>query len=450
MWSFGLRRASFGPVAASDTSTAILLCTPDKHASTPVESEQSGLHWYWQIIFLCMAGALVISRQPEAFLHAQFYGEDGHVWFADAYNNGWFASLFRAYTGYFQTLPRLAAALAVVGPLIFAPLVMNVVGLVVQILPVPVLLSGRLSNWGSLRFRSALALTYLGMPNCMELNVTVTEAQWHLALVACLLVLAEVPRSTQWRLFDLAIFILCGLTGPFCILLLLIAVVLFYFRRHVWRRIVIAVLACTSTIQLGALLFANSPRSYPLPLGANIEGLARIIAGQVYLGTLLGSNALAKVGDTRFLVIVAIVGTGIVCYMVFRTRTEFRLFLLFSALVLVASLRSPLPGPPGSATTAWQVVAGEPAVHYWFFPTLAFSWGIVLLLVGPRRTDLSQAIATLLLPVLMMGIIRDWRHAAYEDQNFAHYADKVVASQPGEAVVIPETPPGWTLRLVKK
>ena len=91
-----------------------------------------------------------------------------------------------------------------------------------------------------------------------------------------------------------------------------------------------------------------------------------------------------------------------------------------------------------------------PAAHYWFFPTLASWWGVIWLLIGSRRSQLSQAIGTLLIPVMLIGIIRDWRHPAYEDQKFAQYVNKVMASKPGEAIVIPETPPGWTLRLVKK
>ena len=75
-------------------------------------SERTALRWYWQLAGVCAAIALIFSRQPDAFLHAQFFAEDGKVWFADAYNSGWFTSLFRAQDGYFQTLPRLAAALS--------------------------------------------------------------------------------------------------------------------------------------------------------------------------------------------------------------------------------------------------------------------------------------------------------------------------------------------------
>jgi hypothetical protein len=446
----GLWRAGSGHVGALDATPASFLSIAQSDVSTDVNNEQSGVRWYWQVLVLCAAAALIISRQPQAFFHAQFYGEDGHVWFADAYNRGWLTPLFRTQDGYFQTLPRLAAALALVWPLAFAPLVMNIVGLTVQILPVPVLLSGRLSNWGSLRFRGVLAVVYLVMPNCSELNVTVTEAQWHLALVACLLVLAEVPGSAAGRLFDVAILVLCGLTGPFCILLLPVAVMFLALRKDARRWVSVAILSCALAIQIHALLFIDSARHLSFPLGASMEGFARILAGQVYLGTVLGSNMLGTTAGAPFLVAIAIAGTLIACYVLFRTGREFRLFLLFSSFILAAALANPKTGPQYSYTTAWQVLAAMPAAHYWFFPTLASWWGVTWLLSGSRRSQLSQAIGTLLIPVMLVGVIRDWRHPAHEDLKFAKYANKVMASKPGEAIVIPETPAGWTLRLVKK
>jgi len=88
-----------------------------KASSSP---QPAGLRWYWQVAVVCAAIALIFSRQPDAFLHAQFFAEDGKIWFADAYNNGWFTSLFKAQDGYFQTLPRLAAALSLPAPLALA------------------------------------------------------------------------------------------------------------------------------------------------------------------------------------------------------------------------------------------------------------------------------------------------------------------------------------------
>src|SRR5690242_13483628 len=92
----------------------------------------------------------VLSRRPDAFLNPPFFAEDGNVWFAEAYNFGWLRALFITHTGYFQTLPRLGAALALTVPLAHAPLVMNIIGLIVQIAPAVYLLSAKMSQWAPL------------------------------------------------------------------------------------------------------------------------------------------------------------------------------------------------------------------------------------------------------------------------------------------------------------
>jgi hypothetical protein len=116
-------------------------------------TEQSRLRpWHHCVIFL-LACALLVSRRPDAIPHAQFWAEDGHVWFADAYNFGGWAALFRTQDGYFQFLPRLAAALAVLVPLRMAPLVLNLIAIAIAALPVQTCCS-----LSGLRFGAASAI----------------------------------------------------------------------------------------------------------------------------------------------------------------------------------------------------------------------------------------------------------------------------------------------------
>ncbi len=409
------------------------------------------MRWYWQVVAFALAGALIILRQPGAILNAQFFIEDGHVWFAEAYNLGWLTSLLRTYSGYYQTLPRLAAGLALLVPLASAPLVMNLVGLFVQILPISILLSPRLHRWGSLRFRAGLALLYLLMPNCREINVTVTNAQWHLALVACLLVLSSSPLSKLGKCFDAAVLLLCGLTGPFCIMLLPVAFMMLRLRRERWRWMAVIILALTSAIQSYALLFIDhSPvRTHFLPLGANPAWFTRIIAGQIYLGTLLGHNTLAFFSGTATLVWVALAGTVLFGYWVFKAETEIRLFAVFAVLMTAGSLCSPIViSTPGF--TAWQKMAAHAGARYWFFPTLACSWMIFGLFAGHKKNQFTELIGGLLLLCMTCGLVRDFRHPAQPDLHFAQYASKFVESRPGKVFVIPQNPHGWTTRLTRR
>ncbi len=424
------------PMVARDPITAKNLFAP---AGT-------GLRWYWQLAAVCAAAAIVFSRQPDALLHAQFFAEDGHVWFADAYNRGWFASLFRAQDGYFQTLPRLAAALALLAPLTFAPLVMNLAGLLIQILPVPLLLSTRLWRLGSLSLRAALALTYLAMPNRSEMNVTIEEGQWHLALVACLLLLCSPPARRSWKVLDIAVFVLCGLTGPFAIVLVPIAALRLWLRRERLVLWPLCILVCTAAVQTWALFATH--RDY-WPLGASAERLVRIVAGQVFLGTILGSNALGARDIMPFLICIAIAGLLLMAYCFFNACLEWRLFLIFSSMVFAASLCAPFTPQlhPGSA--AWGQLAGTPGIRYWFFPTLAFTWTLVWYLMGRPHRRFCKGVGAALMAMMVIGFFRDWRIPEPKDARFDTYVDILKASAPGTLLTIPENPNGWTIQLVK-
>src|SRR5580704_11703742 len=121
-----------------------------------LEQRLSSRFWQHIAIFL-VSFAVLVARRPDGLFHAQFWGEDGHVWIADAYNLGWWPALFHTWSGYYQTLPRLAATLALLAPFSFAPLLLNLMAIAIQALPVSILLSSRSSAWGSLQYRAAMA-----------------------------------------------------------------------------------------------------------------------------------------------------------------------------------------------------------------------------------------------------------------------------------------------------
>ncbi len=65
---------------------------PDQTLSQPSAPRTLILFWAAAIV---ATAALLILRRPDAVLHAQFWAEDGVVWFADAYNFGALQALLR-------------------------------------------------------------------------------------------------------------------------------------------------------------------------------------------------------------------------------------------------------------------------------------------------------------------------------------------------------------------
>lgn len=404
--------------------------------------------WQHGAIFL-VACAILVSRRPDAIFNAQFFQEDGHAWFADAYNFGWWAGLCRTYEGYHHVFMRLGASLALLVPLTLAPLVMNLVGIGIQALPANLLVSFRCSGWGSLRFRALLAGVYLALPNTREMLNDISQSQWPLTLCAFLLLAGATPRSVWGRLFDVSILLLCGLTGPECFFLLPIALFLAMKHRNHWRRVATGVLVATCSIQAWSLLNGGFSSRPHYALGASPALLTRILGAQVYLGPLLGGNGLAvsqSAGVFVFLAIAVIIGTVIVVFCFARSAVEMRLFLLLTFTLLAVSLISPTAYPP-AGVSMWELLAGAAGIRYWYFPTLAFAWSILWCFRSPAGP--LKIMSTVLLCVMCFGIVRDWRYPALKDLQFKEYARRFEAATPGTAFIFPQNPQGWNMTLVK-
>jgi hypothetical protein len=313
----------------------------------------------------------IVSRRPDAIFNAQFFAEDGKIWYAQAYDLGWLHSLVLPYAGYFVTVPRIVAGVALLFPLRFAPLIMNVLGIAIQAFPVSLLLSERCSNWGKLSDRALYAAVYIALPNMWAIDATITNAQWHLALICCLLLLGQPIPTWAWRIGDFIMVSLSALTGPFCILLLPVAAVCWWKRKISWPISLVLVLA--SVFQAVAIYQTIGVR-YSAPLGASGASFIRILAGQVYLGAILGSNTLARSASLRFLCGIAMIGTIAVVYSLLFARIELKLYQRFGALLLASALTSSLVvGHPGK----WDTLIGTSGAPYWFLPMVGFAWSLI-------------------------------------------------------------------------
>jgi hypothetical protein len=413
-------------------------------------TQQACHNWWVHGGVFILACLMVIARRPGSILHAQFYAEDGRVFFQEAYNYGWWSALLRPYGGYFHAVPRLGAALALLAPLSFAPLVLNVIAVAGQALPVNLLVSGRSAEWGNLRYRSILAVIYLALPNLSELGTNITNVQCFLALSAFLLLTASKPRTVIGQAFDLLFLLLLGLSGPYCILLLPLAIFRSWKHQECWRRVQVAVLAATAIIEAWGLLILDSSGRPHFALGPSFVWLIRILGGQVYLGVLIGTNIFASIqgwGMFLFLGIVTICCTGLVAICAAKAPENMKLFLLFSLLVLAASLISPmLPQRPG--LSLWELMAAAWGSHYWFFPNLAFAW--TLLWCMDFRSAIVKIAAGNLLFFMIIAIVRDWHQPALKDMHFPDYVRQFEAAPQGKEVHIPINPENWSMWLIKR
>jgi hypothetical protein len=403
----------------------------------------------WQLcaVFV-VALCLIVSRRPDAFFHAQFYAEDGVVFYHDAYEFGWMKVLFHPYGGYFHAVPRLSAALSLLWPFASAPLVLNCVAICVQALPAVLLLSSGSVHWGGPAARTSMAVMFIALPNGGEIHANITNSQCFMALSAFLLIAALPPRRTLSCVIAILFLILFGLSGPYCIFLAPIALFFATQNQSKWRWACFSVLASCAAFELLCLVILDPGGRTRNVLGATVGRLVRILAGDIYLGTLLGPNRMGgSEGSAAMIVLLllSIGGTFVIAICFCRSSDQMRAFILFSFAVFAASLMHPMS--PVDATPLWQRFVSAGGEHYWFFPILSFAWSLLWLFRD--RSDLGKVIGGALLCIMSFGIVRDWVHPPFKDLNFHSYAIQFQSSAPGARTTIPINPLGWQMQLIK-
>jgi hypothetical protein len=411
--------------------------------SPPAARTGSALSARVQLLIFCVAAVLVISRRPDAIFNAQFFGEDGSIWYPEAYMGGWFHAFWHSRDGYFQTAPRLAAAIALLVPFRFAPLLENLLAIAIQVLPVTMLLSERCREWGSIWLRATMSLLYIALPNSAEVNASMEEAQWHLALMACLLVLASVPVTRTGRVLNICVLVVAGLSGPFVVILLPVAAVFYWFRRGNWRAVQLSIVFLCAVIQLSALIRISSSGRPRMHLGATPELFIRILSRDIYLGAIFGSNALPGAAPF-FLLAAGVLGSALIVWCIWRGSLEWKLFVIFCALLFAAALRYPMVPAP-----QWQILDLTPSIRYWFLPTVGFAWVIAWAAFKGARGR-ARWFPVLLLVLMSIGIVRDWKYTPFIDYHFRQYARWFRVAPPGTVVIIPINPGGWKMQLIKQ
>jgi hypothetical protein len=367
---------------------------------------REGLNWRWHAVVFLAALIAIFSRLPGALLHPQFFAEDGWVWYQQAYNLGWLRTFGITQAGYLQTLPRLAAGLALLFPMQWAPFIMNLAGAVVQVMPVTALLSRRCAPWGPLPVRMLMAVLYIVIPNAPEIHIVMTNAMWHLAVLQVLLAFSVPPLSWRGRVLDILLFGIGSVSGPFCMLLLPLVAVYYWVRRQSWTLVILGLLSAGVLLQIFYL--AHSVRSASAqPLGVTALSLLRIVAGNIFVNSMTGSGGAYL--PLWLLISAAIGGFAILTCAWGSCPLALRLYIAFTVFALAASLRDPLIT---GSTTRWEELADVAGIRYWFLPSLMFLWVAAWCVWGGKNVLLRYAGAAVLL-LTTIGIARKWSYPPF-------------------------------------
>jgi hypothetical protein len=422
------------------------------------DQEASALQRYeWLVLLLVfLVGCVILAlRRPDAVANPQFYVEDGTTFYADAHEMGALRALVTTHRGYFCLAQRLGAALAIVVPFSFAPLVSNLVGMALQALPAVFLASSRLLPERPVWVRLGMALLYLVMPATWGTNANLTHSMWHLASLGCMVVVARPARTTGWRIFDVAALAVAGLTGPFSILLTPVAALKWFATRSSRDLGVAAAVAAMGAIQATSLLLTPARPEGAIPIGPSLSSFTRIVAQRVVYGALFGQHGAEKIMSSGSnpldwkvgVAVAAVLGVAAMLYAAWRGPLELRLYILFAGLTFAAALATPAP----SAPAIWWELLRHPGNGNRYFVTTVFALLMTLVWFASQRRAALRAVGIAGVAVaVLFGVRYDRREPPYPDFDFEESVWRYENAADRERLILLEPPVDWELAITKR
>jgi len=398
------------------------------------------------VITLIVCALILFLRKPEALTHAQFWAEDGVIWFAQAYNKGFVHTIAQPYSGTFSVLTRAAGYIVSLAPIRYAPLLFSLIAVSVQLLPVFIVCSSRFKSIVRYRYVAIIvSLLYVCITNSSEVFVNLANIQWHLGVAAFLVLIASKPDRRAWKIFDIVVLGITGLTGPLGLILVIVAGLMWLINRNRRSLINTIVLAVSSACQvLSLFILTPGQRGGSVVSWGNI---AKMVSGQIFTAGLLGPRHANYFYDSFMLYGALIAGLLIILYAVIKGPSWLRYANLYSLILFIFMLASlkPLKG-----VDVWGILTHESTgQRYWYIPILVWLITLLWILLAAKSLIMRSVCATLLLLFVGIGIPGSWRIHPYPDQHYSYYADKFDTVKSGHNMKIPTNPEPWFIVLKK-
>jgi hypothetical protein len=380
---------------------------------------------------------VLFLRRPDFLLNAQFWAEDGAVWFSSAYQQGVLNVLLQPHTGYLQTTSRLVFGAAQFVPLEWAPTFANIIGLAIRCAPAAFLFSSRFS-WADDRPKLAILVYYLLMPGLDEVHANVTNAHWYLGLYLLMVIIADPPQSRKQQVHDYAALALAGLSGPFILFL----APCFALRDWQERKLSVFTAVAASLALVQAILILQGLGTRPkMPLGATLPLFLQIISSRILTGFILPlDHTIGRFSPISASVVV--LGFSALLALIMR-KADWRIWCLaiFPTLLLGASMASPALS---NIEDQWPVFLGG-GDRYFVVPCLML---MCILVYGASKLKWKpihlRALWVLPLPMLLYFPIEPLPDLHYRAQVEEFYELPV-----GERYVF-EILPFWHMALVRR
>lgn len=354
--------------------------------------------------------AVLILRRPQVLTRAEFFNEDGQVFFVGSFFGSSLEQLARSYAGYLNVVPRIVAWIEHLVAVGFAPLVGNLIAVLIVAGIATYIASDRLQDViPSARARLLLAAGLVVLPGSWETLGSMALIQWYMGIVMLLASIARAPTRPVARIGQLLGLAAAGLTGPFSVVFAPLYAIRAWRSKDRWSLAMLLVIVGCAAIQAFAYFLGDRGQGLPTPAGAAALLLARLwstVIGDFWLGAAI--QAQPPIGFVLIATTFLVLALGTVLR---HTARDLRPVIAIVALVAVAAaMLGEAPSFPASPYLG---------ARYFLIPTFL----VVLCLAanaGRRRVSPFVRSQTLILTSLVtFGIVGDFALPARQPHDWA-------------------------------
>ncbi len=426
---------------------------------------------------ILIPAVIILTRVPYLLQHPRIWAEEGSVYLAGAFANG-FSSLFDAYYfGYLNLYANLASYISTLVPLEQVPYVTMASALVVQIIPFGIVAFGKSVLWHD-RFSKvfvSLILLYT-LPNA-EIWLCSASSQFFFGIITFLILLEPATGiSTVKKWFSRIVLFIGGLSGVMSIYMVPLYAFKTWRGRQKERLIQTTVLTAGLMIQ-GVIFLNNAANSSAQGRfsGISFTEYAFLHWNNNIVLPLLGTNiankhaafltGLKEGAGTAFHFTGAVIFiTLLAVYILFsryiyknsdhisRTQNEpvgFEdIHIIFIAAIIFISAGIYIPMQPPK----WIMIYAFPGQRYYYVPNVIF----ILFMAGPvlicgiKKRILPLLSVIILLSSLTVGI-KDYYSKAIYEREWPVWEEEIKKWKSEEnKTEINIWPPGWKMILPKK
>ena len=390
-------------------------------------------------LVVAVAFLLLVRRRPEMLTRAEFFNEDGQVFYLGAYFGSPVDSIVRSYQGYLHVLARLLALVERTVPIAYAPFVGNAASLLLVAAVAGYLASGRMADLiPSQLGRWLVALLVIVVPGSFESLGSVTYVQWYLAVYLIVASMARLPASRLEGAGDVATLTIASLTGPFGILAAPLYVIRLALERShaaAWRCLAVVIPALVQ----GTVL-VTSPRAAAVSW-SNLTDVVSVFGLRGVIVPLLGSQQVSSLTSNGVAPTIAVAGAfaAVAALVVLACGLPNRRLTLVIGYGYVVMLAAGLKGSTDAVESFYSVWSAQ---RYFLIPGI-----MIAVLIGSALASLGswrRLLAAALMLVLGIGIVNDYLLPPRPYLDWSVTSSCIGGPAP---CVVPVMPPAvWSIR----